>query len=118
MNPLLSLGVEIDEILEWQDGPSLFTGSDQSGLHYLVVQVAAAESEVRTWLCAPASPVALACLLAGRAQLRDAFEHTLTGFVAVVSVDGTGRVTESTRLAADLPAHLLPAEGERLALVA
>jgi hypothetical protein len=117
VNPLVTLGIEIDEILDWQGDPSLFTGHDTTGNHYLAVQVAGS-SAIRSWLCAPISPVALRYLLDGRAQLRDAFRHTLTGVVAMVSIDRAGRVTESTRLSTDLPDDLLPAEGKRLCCVA
>jgi hypothetical protein len=112
-----SFGVEIDEVLDWHDGPSLFTGHDLSGRRYLAVQVASTPAE-RSWLVAAISPVALRCVLAGRAELRDAFRHTPTGFVETFRMDRAGRVTQSVSLCADLSEDDLPQEGERLAMVA
>jgi hypothetical protein len=117
MNPLVSFGVQIDEVLDWRDGPSLFTGHDHDGRHYLAVEVASTPTE-RRWVFAPISPVALRCVLMGRAQLRDAFRHSLTGYIETVSIDRAGQVTESMQLCTEVSDDVLPVEGERLASAA
>lgn len=114
---LANFDIGIDEILEWHDGPSLFTGNDRAGRRYIAVQVAATLT-VTSWLCAAISHLALRCVRTGRADLRDAFRYTPTGYVELLSVDRNGRVSESVRLCADLPDDILPTEGERLALAA
>ena len=117
MDTFGSFGVEIDEVLDWDDGPSLFTGHDLSGRRYLAVQVTSTSTE-RRWLLAAISQLALRYVLAGRAELRDAFRHTPTGFVETIRMDRSGRATQSVRLCADLSEDDLPEAGERLALVA
>ncbi|HLY84631.1 MAG TPA: DUF6575 domain-containing protein [Acidimicrobiales bacterium] len=117
MNPLVSFGVEIDEVLDWHDGPSLFTGHDRDGRHYLAVQVAGTPM-ARRWMFAAISTVALRCVLIGDAEIRDAFRHSLTGYIETVSIDRAGRVTGSMLLCTELSDDLLPDEGERLALAA
>jgi hypothetical protein len=117
MNPLASLDIEIDEILDWHDGPSLFIGHDRAWRHYVAVQVGSGTTH-RRWLCAAISRRALRCVLTGRADLRDALRHTPTGYVDVLTIDQWGRVVESQQLCGDLSDDALPAGGERLAMVA
>jgi hypothetical protein len=117
VNPPTCFGVEIDEIVECHDGHSVFTGHDQAGHHYLAAVVPSTPTVTR-WIFAPISRLALRCVLTGRAEVRDAFRHTLTGCVELVSVDREGRITESIQLCPDLSDELLPIQGERLACVA
>lgn len=117
MNPLAKFDIEIDEILEWQGSSSLLSGHDRTGRPYIAVQIGPTPT-VRTWLCAAISHRALQCVRTGRADLRDAFRHTPTGYVEMLSVDRNGHLSESLRLCADLGDDVLPAEGERLTLAA
>jgi hypothetical protein len=117
MDTFDSFGVEIDDVLDWHDGPSLIVGHDLSGRRYLAVQVVCTPAQ-RCWLVAAISVVALRCVLAGRAELRDVFRHTPTGFVETFRVDRSGRASQSVRLCADLSEDDLPGAGQRLALVA
>jgi hypothetical protein len=110
-------GMEIDQVLDWHGGPSLLTGHDLSGTHYLAVLVAATAT-ARSWMLAPISQTALGCVLAGRAELRDALRHTATGFVETFRIDRCGRVTTAVRLCGELEESDLPQAGERLAMVA
>ena len=117
MDDFAALGVEIDEMLDWRDSPALFTGHDVSGTRCLGVLVAATPV-ARTWLLAAISQTALGCVLAGKAELRDVFRHTPTGFVETVIVEPSGRITPSVRLCTELVEADLPGAGERLAMVA
>jgi hypothetical protein len=117
MNPLASFDIEIDEILDWHDGPSLVTGHDRAWRHYVAIQVASTPTQ-RRWLCAAISRRALRCVLTGHAELRDALRHTPTGYVDVLTIDRLGTVVESQQLCSELTDDALPAGGERLALVA
>jgi hypothetical protein len=92
----------IDETLDLaSDGPVL-AGHDGNGQQYLIVDRGG------SWVCAPISPLGRRCLVSGRANLSDAFRHTLTGYVLVLSVGAAGEDTTSTLLCRDLPDDLLP----------
>ena len=117
MDTFDSFGVEIDDVLDWHHGASLMVGHDLSGRRYLAVLVSSTPAH-RCWLVAAISPVALSCVLAGRAELRDVFRHTPTGFVETFTVDRSGRASQSVRLCAELSEDDLPVAGRRLALAA
>jgi hypothetical protein len=61
-------------------------------------------------MCAPITERALDCVVAGRAELRDALTHTATGTVDIVTVDSQGNRTESAKLCRDLDHQDLPAQ--------
>jgi hypothetical protein len=68
-------------------------------------------------LCAPVSDRALACVRSGQAELRDAFTHSSTGAVDLVTVSTRpGRrpeIHESLRLCCELTDDELPKAGIR-----
>jgi hypothetical protein len=54
------------------------------------------------WLCAPATELALQCVLSGRAEPADVFRHSSTGMVEDITVGADGRFCDSMRLCAEL----------------
>ncbi len=101
MNPFqgCDLQLEIDEVL--QKGvclPALFSGHTPAGEHYLVAHA----TTDATWVCAPITERALACVRSGRADLRAAFAHTATGTVDILTVQPDGHWTEVLKLCRDL----------------
>jgi hypothetical protein len=104
------LALDVDDVLDWRDGPILCTAHDFEGRRWLVVEVA--RSTARTaWLCARQSARAIECLLSGRVEVRDAIRHSLNGTVEVVAVDQGQLVEDHQALCSDLPDEDLPAPG-------
>lgn len=106
MNPLqrVDLGIEIDEVLVvGETEPSLFAGHDVSGQQYLVAE-ARHDAKSTTWLFAPISPLALRCIIDGRADPCDALRHSATGYVNRVTVtsDRLPAVEETVQLCREL----------------
>ena len=111
-----SAGLVVDEILDWRAGSTIFAGQDADGHDYLVLEQTSASGT--RWVCAPISPLALRCVRAGRADMRDAFCHTTTGYVLIFSGGLTGNVVTSTVLCNSITEDLLPARNNRLASAA
>jgi hypothetical protein len=102
------VGVRIDDVFDISPGlPRLFAGHDSDGQGWLVA-LTVDRPDYRRWLCAPASDQAIACVRLGRAQPADFFRHSSTGSVEVVTVDASGRVSESVRLCTELADSDLP----------
>jgi hypothetical protein len=123
-NPLRGscLGLEVDDVLAARGAqPEVFSAHDPSGSHYLVAHTRG-QGRAGTWLCAPVSERALACVQSGRAELRDVFAHSATGAVDRITVSArSGRrpkFQESLRLCAELTDEELPQPGIRLGLPA
>ena len=123
-NPLRGSGLalEIDDILAGAFGsPEVFSAHDPTGSRYLVAHTSG-RGRAGTWLCAPVTERALACVRSGRAELRDAIAHSATGVVEQVTVSTRpGRrpeFHESLRLCRDLAQEELPQAGIRFGLPA
>lgn len=100
----LNRGLEIDEVLV---AGEVFSAHDGAG-RYLVARTSGV-----IWLCAPISERALDCVASGRAELRSAFAHSLTGMVEQFTVRA-GAVGESMIPCADLHDEDLPRAGARV----
>jgi hypothetical protein len=115
------LGLELDEVLMAEGAqPQVLTAHTLEGERYLLARThheSRGEGEwTGTWLCAMVTDRALDCVAAGRAEIRDAFAHSATGFVELVTV-GDGRrgvVRETLRLCGELTDDDLPEPGIRL----
>jgi hypothetical protein len=70
------------------------------------------------WICAPVSSRALSEVAAGRAALRDALRHSVTGTVEVVTIVGGRAVPDSCLLCSDIPSELLPLDDLHVASAA
>jgi hypothetical protein len=119
MNPfqVFRFPLEADEVLEWEaDIPTLFSGHSPDGERYLVRHAARSDHTV-IWVCAPISERALACVRTGRAEVRDAFTHTATGGVDILTLGPDGHCTESFKMCAELRDEDLPPAGSHLGLV-
>lgn len=113
-----SLQLEVDEVLESRQMlPVLFAGHTPHGERYLV-RYSPCGIWTGTWMCAPITERALACVRTGQAELRAAFAHTATGTVEVVTMELDGTCTESLRLCHDLADADLPPVGIHLLLCA
>ena len=94
--------VSIDRTLPTSVGmPRLYVGHSDDGRQCLLAQIAEG-TDACGWVCAPASDVAIRCLLAGVASPHDLFRHSLTGTIETIRVDASGRLSESTRLCCDV----------------
>jgi hypothetical protein len=92
---------EIDEVLVPNE---VYAAHDRDGTRYVIARTARA-----TWLGAPISERALACVASGEAELRAVFSHSLTGMVEQLTEAG-----ESFVPCAELTDDLLPRPGVRL----
>jgi hypothetical protein len=106
-----------EEVLGEIRGVNVRTGLDFHGGRWLIVRVDD-DPEHLVWVCAPVSSRALQEVAAGRASIRDALRHSVTGTVEVVTVDHGRAVRDSCLLCADIPAALLPPGDVRVALAA
>jgi hypothetical protein len=113
------LQLEVDEVLEAEASLllHLFAGHTPLGERYLVLH-SAGDGDGATWMCAPISERALACVRTGRADLHAAFAHTATGTVDIVRVEADGHCTESLRLCHELRDEDLPPIGSHLRICA
>jgi hypothetical protein len=111
------LGLEVDEVLMAEGPqPQVVSAHTPAGERYLLAHTGGA-GWTGTWLCAKVTDRALDCVAAGRADVRDAFAHSATGFVERVTI-GTGRagvLQETLRLCSELTDDELPRPGIRLA---
>lgn len=98
-------GLEIDDVLAPGE---VYVAHDSEG-RYLIAQTSAP-----TWLCAPISERALACVVSGRAELRSAFVHSLTGMVERLTVQSSSVCQDSVVPCAQLSDQELPPAGVRL----
>jgi hypothetical protein len=104
------LPYDVENVIEGTAGaPSLFTGRGPKGQRWLVAQVGKS-AKARRWLCAPASDLAIRCVLSGRAQPADLFRHSVTGAVEDITVGADGRWFESIRLCDELSDSEVPSE--------
>ena len=100
----LNRGLEIDEVLV---AGEVFSAHDGQ-CRYLL-----ARTSGLIWLCAPISERALDCVASGRAELRAAFAHSLTGMVERFTV-WSDAVRESMIPCAQLQDEDLPRAGLRV----
>lgn len=106
--PLSLLGLSVDEILFGpDDDPELCVARAVSGHPWLVARGAPADGAAagRWWIGAPASTLAIDCVRRGRADPADAFCHSLTGSVVVVTLSGEGECSESVQLCREFRDH-------------
>ena len=109
-NPLAgcSLPLDVDEVLIGASGvPRVFVAREADGQRW-VVALSAQSGDARRWLCAPASEVAIDCVLSGRALPGDLFRHSRTGTVEMITMAADGRFSESTRLCVELSDDEVP----------
>jgi hypothetical protein len=118
-NPLVGSGLalEVDDVFARAGARvDVFSAHDPTGCRYLVAHTRG-RGKAGTWLCAPVSERALACVRSGQAELRDAFAHSSTGAVDLVTVSTRpGRrpeFHESLRLCCELTDDELPKAGIR-----
>jgi hypothetical protein len=107
------LALDVEEVLEWDEGPILFTGRDFEGQRWLVAEVDRRGTRT-AWLCAPQSPRAIQCVMSGKADVRDAIRHSANGTAEVITLDGSEPVEDQVLLCGDLPEQYLPAAGWRV----
>lgn len=100
------LELTVETVLAERSGPSLFTASDSEGDGWLVAQVSY-ERVYLAWLCAPVSKRAVKAVLDGIATPRDAFRHSRTGTVELVTVFEGRAVQDRCLLCSDLTDELL-----------
>jgi hypothetical protein len=113
-NPLAgcSLPLDVDEVLIGASrAPRVFVAREPDGQRWLVA-LSAQSGDARLWLCAPASEVAINCVLSGRALAADLFRHSRTGTVEMITVAADGRFSESTRLCAELSDDEVPSASQ------
>jgi hypothetical protein len=101
------LEVAIDSVLIHGDGPQLCAGADFSGQRWLVFR-SYSDGEASLWLCSPITERALRLVKTGRATPRDAFRHSSTGLVEVVSYVEGRVIPEQCLTCAEIPDSLLP----------
>jgi len=104
-------GYEIElfaiEVLTEINGVSVRSGVDLRGGFWLIVHVDDDPGHL-VWICAPVSSRALSEVAAGRAAVRDAVRHTVTGTVEVVTIVRGRAVPDRCLLCSDIPSELLP----------
>jgi hypothetical protein len=98
--------VVVDQELMADD---VFSAHDEEGRRYVL-----AHTTSSTWLCAPISERALACVTSGRAELRAVFAHSFTGMVEQLTVQGAAVWAESIVPCAELTDEVLPRPGVRV----
>jgi hypothetical protein len=101
------LEIAVDSVLIQADGPRLCAGTDFAGQRWLVFR-SFSDEDASLWLCSPISDRALRLVKTGRATARDAFRHSSTGLVEVVSYVEGRVVPERCLTCAEIPDSLLP----------
>ncbi len=101
------LELVVDAVLDRQHGPTLWSASDATGGHWLILE-AGHDGHDPAWLCAPISLPALDAVRCGRATLRNAFRHSATGTVELVAIEGGRAVPDRCIRCQDVPEDLLP----------
>ena len=101
------LELVVDAVLDRQRGPALWSASDATGGHWLILE-AGRDPNHPAWLCAPISLPALDAVRGGRATLRNAFRHSATGTVELVAIEGGQAVPDRCIRCQDVPEELLP----------
>ena len=101
------MSLDVDEVFEQGDWPRLFAGHDAAGQQWLVAEISRTPVDA-TWLCARHSARGLACLRAGRAQVRDVLRHSIDGTVVLVTLAQASVVADHLLLCAELDDDLLP----------
>ena len=99
--------LDVDEVFEQGDWPRLFAGHDAAGQQWLVAEISRTPVGA-TWLCARHSARALACLRAGRAEVRDVLRHSIDGTVVLVTLAQASVSADHVLLCAELDDDLLP----------
>lgn len=85
----------VDAVLDRHDDePAVCSAVDQAGQRWLIVEGAHAGRD-SSWLCAPASRLAIDLVASGRATPADAVMHSETGWVEVVRVVNGHAVPDS-----------------------
>ncbi len=75
----------VDDVISREQWPALCEAHDESGAHWLIVQVDD-DQDHPAWLCEPVSPPAIRAVLEGRASPHDVLRHSATGTVELVRV--------------------------------
>src|SRR6516165_9661774 len=101
------LEMTVDRVLVESDGPQLSAATDPSGQRWLVFRCRG-NAEGSLWLCSPITDHALRQVEKGRATPRDAFRHSCTGLVEVVSCTREGARPDRCLSCGEIPEALLP----------
>jgi hypothetical protein len=107
------LELVIDTVLDDQGGPTLWSGVDGNGGYWLIAEADRNPAHL-SWLCAPISGPALQAIKSGRAKPADAFRHSATGTVEVVTVEAGQAVPDQCLRCEDVAPELLPPADWRL----
>ena len=107
------LALDVEEVLEWDEGPILFTARDFEGQRWLVAEVDRRGTRT-AWLCTPQSPHTIEGVRSGQADVRDAVRHSANGTVEVITLDANEVVEDQVLLCRDVPEKYLPAPGWRV----
>ena len=102
-----ALEMTIDTVLVEANGPQLSTGTDPSGQRWLVFRCRS-DGDGSVWLCSPVTDRALRRVELGWATPRDAFRHSCTGLVEVVSCAVNRALPERCLPCGEIPEALLP----------
>jgi hypothetical protein len=101
------LELVINAVLDGHGGPTLWSGVDSDGGYWLIAEADRNPAHL-AWLCAPISAPALQAIRSGRAKPADAFSHSATGTVELVTMEGGQAVPDQCLRCEDVPAELLP----------
>src|ERR1700737_1566975 len=107
------LALDVEEVLEWDEGPILFTARDFEGQRWLVAEVDRRGPRT-AWLCPPQPPPAIEGVRSGQADVRDAVRHSANGTAEVITLDADHVVEDQVLLCGDVPEKYLPAPGWRV----
>jgi hypothetical protein len=114
-------GYEIElsavEVLTHVQEISARSGVDAQGQPWLIVLVDD-DPQHLVWLCGPVSWRALSEVAGGRAAVRDALRHTVTGTVEVVTTARGRAVPDSCLLCSQIPTSLLPVGAAQVVVAA
>ena len=111
--------IELSAVEVLTDGPGIraHRGVDAAGQPWLIVLVDD-DPQHLVWICAPVSGRALSEVAAGRAAVRDALRHTVTGTVELVTTARGRAVPDSCLLCSQIPTALLPVGAVQVAAAA
>ena len=101
------LELVIDSVLDDHVGPTLWSGVDSDGGYWLMAEADLDPAHL-SWLCPPISAPALRAIKSGRANPADAFRHSATGTVELVSIADGQAVPDQCLRCEDVAPELLP----------
>jgi hypothetical protein len=110
-------GTEIELFVERElvrdDGLSLCCARDWTAHRWLIIRVDE-DLDHLAWMCVPVSERTIVAVASGRASLKDAIEHSVTGTVDLIVVDHGRAVADRHLPCVDIPQGLLPSVDRRV----